>query len=142
MKKVWLSLVLVLLMAGQALAAGTCTASSAVQATVTVVTATCTADSSDGSYPSTSLGSYRGWIVLAETNPGTTGPTDNYDIVINNANGVDVMGGSLANRDTTNSERATPAINGWVDGALTLAVSNNSVNSATFVLKLLIYREP
>ena len=55
----------------------------------------------------------RGWIFLAETDPGGTAPTSNYDIVINNAAGVDVMGGALMNRHTSNSEKATPALQGW-----------------------------
>lgn len=94
-----------------------------------------------GAIADTTIVPKRGWIFLAETNPGTTGPTDNYDLVLNNAAGIDVMGGALANRDTANTERATPAISGWVDGTLTLVVTNNSVASSTFTLTLWIWRQ-
>ena len=50
------------------------------------------------------------YIVLVVTDPGATAPTDDYDITITDANGVDVMGGALANRDTANTEQTMPAI--------------------------------
>ena len=46
-----------------------------------------------------------GYVVRAVTDPGALAPTDNYDIVVNDANSVDVMGGLLENRDTANSEQ-------------------------------------
>lgn len=60
------------------------------------------------------------------TNPGSAAPTDDYDIVVNDADGVDVAAGVLGNRDTTNSEAAYPAANTYhvFDGQLTLVVSN------------------
>lgn len=42
------------------------------------------------------------------TDPSATAPTDNYDIVINDADGVDIAAGNLANRDTANTEEAFP----------------------------------
>src|SRR4030043_2102612 len=39
------------------------------------------------------------YIIMVETDPGATAPSDNYDITITDARGVDVMGGALANRD-------------------------------------------
>jgi hypothetical protein len=39
------------------------------------------------------------------TNPGSTAPTDNYDIVVNDEDGIDIAAGGLANRDTSNSEQ-------------------------------------
>ena len=47
---------------------------------------------------------------MAITDPGATAPTDNYDIVLNDENSADVFGGTLANRDTSNSEQAVPLI--------------------------------
>lgn len=92
-----------------------------------------------GTIANTTILPKRGWIFLAETSPGTTGPTDNYDIVLNNAAGVDVMGGALMNRDTANTERAIPAVSGWVDGVLTMTVTNNSVSASTYTVKLWVW---
>lgn len=81
--------------------------------------------------------------VLAVTNPsgGATAPTDNYDITITDADGVDIFGGALNNRDEANSEQARPAIatlagERLVDGVLTFNLSGNSVDSAAGVCKV------
>ena len=77
------------------------------------------------------------YVTRVETNPGTA-PTDNYDITLTNANGVDVMGGTLANRDSSTSEAARPydSASGtygdvYVAGTLTLYLSGNSEVGAT-----------
>lgn len=145
------AVVIVMLLAiPQARAAGTCTVSYADEGNwVKTVTFACTADSADASFPSTATRPIRGWVYLAETNPGTTSPTDNYDITLTNSEGVDIFGGALTNRDETNTERAVPLLNSspypcWVNGALTMAVTalSNAVNSATFTLKVWYYMEP
>ncbi|MEN6375532.1 MAG: hypothetical protein ABFD75_12260 [Smithella sp.] len=69
------------------------------------------------------------YIVLVVTDPGATAPTDDYDITITDANGVDVMGGALANRDTANTEQALPLMGTFggprpIATALTLNVTN------------------
>lgn len=53
-------------------------------------------------------------------------PTDNYDIVVNDADGADVAAGVLANRDTANTENAFPAAGTFhaFAGPLSLVVSN------------------
>lgn len=110
---------------------------------IQVITFTCGTDTAaSATYANVTTKPLFGYVFMAETNPGATGPTDNYDIVLNDADGADIFGGNLMNRDTSNTERAVPAIVGWVDGPLTLAVTNNSVNNATFVLKVWLYREP
>jgi hypothetical protein len=70
------------------------------------------------------------------TNPGATAPSDNYDIVVNDADGVDIAAGSLGNRDTATSEQAVPIVETVVgantygsrevafDGPLSLVVTN------------------
>lgn len=73
---------------------------------------------------------------LAVTDPGSTAPTDNYDITIEDEYGVDIMGGSLLNRDTANSEQAIPQVGSGLASRLcagiwTFKLSGNSVNSAT-----------
>lgn len=113
---------------------------------VVVVTFTCTADAAAATYPATSLSSTAlqhvggRYLALATTNPGTTGPTAAYDIVLNDADGIDVMGGTLANRSATASEQAVPLLmtgvygGRLVAGSLQLAVTGNSVNSAVTVI--------
>jgi hypothetical protein len=97
-----------------------------------------TADDTDGSVPALSV-TLSGFVLKAVTDPGSTAPTDNYDIVLNDAadTTVDHLASALANRDTANTEVAYPTVSGatvpvWLeDKAYSLAVSNNSVNSAT-----------
>ena len=95
-----------------------------------------TADTGDGSVPSTGCG-LRGWVFMAVTNPdGTKVPDDNYDIVLNDGNGFDVMGGTLANRSNTTTQQAFPILVGttygerFVDGGLTFVLSGNTDVSA------------
>jgi len=83
-----------------------------------------------------------------ETNPGSTAPTDDYDIVINTAGGVDILGGAGANRDTSTTETAYPTIDSTsgqkgcvpINSALSLVLSGNSVNNATVAIKLFLTR--
>lgn len=107
-------------------------------------------DASGGTVPQTAFSAsdlkfLRGrYCVLAVTDPGSTAPTDNYDITIEDEYGVDVFGGSLTNRDTANSEQAIPQIGTGLasrlcGGTWTFKLSGNSVNSATG--KLCLYFE-
>ena len=84
-----------------------------------------------------------GTIIAVDTNPGTTAPTDNYDMTITNTDGVDIMGGALANRDTANSERAYPLASAVVveppnTGILTINIASgsNTATDPTVVLKI------
>lgn len=164
MKKIIIALILAVLLPASAWGAGTCTPSftriynSEGWTGLAVLTYTCTADAAAATFPSTSTdtadsdGVYftdkiKGYhIVEVRTNPGTTAPTDNYDIVINDHNGIDLMGGQLANRDTTTSEAAYPAIAAgipWprpIDGAITPVITGNNVNSAVTVIKIFLER--
>lgn len=69
---------------------------------------------------------YDGKLIGLTTDPdGTAAPTDNYDIVVNDADGDDVLLGAGANRDTANTEHVAEASLGAVAGSkLTLVVSN------------------
>ena len=76
-----------------------------------------------------------GWV---ETKPGTTAPTTLYDITLKNNDAYDVMGGKLADRSATLTEGVAPYdpvndlfVNYPVRGPLTIAITNNSVASAT-----------
>jgi hypothetical protein len=86
-----------------------------------------------------------GEVVHAETNPGATAPTANYDITISNANAVDIMGGELGDRSASVSEQAMPKMGSAygdrvVNSVLTFAAANNSVNSATGTCKVIVRR--
>jgi len=78
-----------------------------------------------------------GWILYAVTNPGSTAPTDDYDITLVDADGIDVAGGQLIDRDTANSEvclldidsNAMPA-GRFVDGTITFTITNQAVTTA------------
>jgi len=88
------------------------------------------------------------WLCAMETNPGSTAPTDDYDIVINTAGGADLLGGAGANRDTANTEIAYPTVDSTtgqkgcvpINSALSLVLSGNSVNNATVAIKLFLTR--
>lgn len=88
--------------------------------------------------------SITGRIVQIVTDPDTTDfgtgitdstltglkPADNYDVQILTESGEDILGGSGANRDESNTERCQPLIGSllnpeaWVDDTLTLYITN------------------
>jgi len=95
---------------------------------------TWTSDAS-GNVSGTDTGRITGEILRVVTNPGATAPTDNYDVVITDADGVDVLGGTGADRDTTSSEQFVPVIQTvvgsntygstvFVDSVLSLSITN------------------
>ena len=112
---------------------------------VKVVTLTCTADASDASFPSTALtnipNGVGGRLLQIATDPGATAPQANYDIVLTESGGADLLLGVGANRHTSSSEVAviesngTHAVYSGTD-TLTIAISNNNVNSAGIVIKI------
>ena len=109
-----------------------------------VVTLTCVGDAADGSFPATALATkIGGRIVALETNPGSTAPTDNYDITLPDAEGDDVLQALGVNRDTANTEKVAIVYSGTslhpiVAGSdvLTFTIANNSVNDAEIVAKI------
>lgn len=97
----------------------------------------------DGSFTSTaSTWNVDGYILLVVTDPGSPAPTDNYGITLTDSDGIDVMGGALANRDTSTTEEAIPS-NGarFVSGKITIAISSNAVNGAKGIIYIYIYKE-
>ncbi|MFZ5989421.1 MAG: hypothetical protein ACOYWZ_20185 [Bacillota bacterium] len=108
------------------------------------------ADASNATVPDltidASLYELKGWYLYsAETDPGGIAPTDNYDIVLNNTNGIDVAGGLLANRDISTTEMVNISSSAFgypiVRGDLTFSLSNNATNSATGILILIFVPE-
>jgi hypothetical protein len=106
--------------------AGTVTVSEARSTTVRKIVWAWTSDASGNADLATTY-SYDGVIQRLVTVPagGGSAPTDNYDIVINDGDGLDVLLGAGANRDTANPEQVASASLGVVAGdRLTLQVSN------------------
>lgn len=105
---------------------------------------TCTADAAAATYPTTEISTkIEGKLLKIVTNPGSTAPTDNYDVYLYNQHGIDVLGGMGANRDTANTEEqdlldqvAESQLIVSKPDTLSLVVSGNSVNSAVTVITL------
>ena len=98
-----------------------------------------TGDASNGTFPDTTLKKLRGYLQPVVTNPGSTAPTDNWDWAIKDSvdSTADASGTTGTDRDTANTEVAVATSSGsatphFFDGGnYTLAISGNSVNSAT-----------
>ena len=113
-------------------------------APVKVITFTCTADSSDGSFPATTVtaADIKGSLLQIVTDPsGDTAPQDNYDITLTESGGADLLLGVGANRDTADTAVAIVQSSGARSvvaetDTLTLTITNNNVNSAIVVIKL------
>lgn len=72
---------------------------------------------------SVTTGKYTGEIVRLVTKP-VDGPTDNYDVSINDDDGVDVLMGAGVDRDTTTIEQRLASVLGvCVDSKLTLEIT-------------------
>ena len=71
-----------------------------------------------------------GMVLMAEHVPSATAiPTDQYDVVLNNDQGIDVFGGALGNLSNTTAGETMPLLNGNytaipVMGTLTFDVTN------------------
>jgi hypothetical protein len=153
MKRLILTIVMLLaLIAPNAFAAGSVTVTTLNgSGDAIIVLFSWIGNATGGEVPSTSSStvwptSYTGCVYAMETNPGAVAPTDNYDITLTDSDGVDLLGGQGANRDTANSEMV-PAKVGSVFGcaptqdAFTFNLSGNSVNSATGTVKVYIYED-
>jgi hypothetical protein len=102
----------------------------------TVVTIDWTADASDGSVPVTAI-DLKGFVVRAETVPGSPAPTALYDIALYSPNSstLDAFNSALKDRSTSASEQVAPMLTSaasplFVAGSYTFTLTNNSVNSA------------
>jgi hypothetical protein len=71
-----------------------------------------------------------GIICRVTTNPGSTAPTDNYDLTLVDEDGLDLFAGQGADRDTTNSESFCPGVP-LKDGTTTSVVPVAHVGVAT-----------
>ena len=123
--------------------AGTITQTLERRGPIGVITLTCTADASDGSSPDTVIvPKISGKLLALETNPGSPAPTTLYDIVLDDAEGHDVLEGKGGDRATTATEKVS-IVRGIAEysevaksDVLTFKITNNSVNSAPIVAKI------
>lgn len=80
------------------------------------------------------------WYI--ETDPGSTAPTDDYDLAIYNGMHVDIMGTAANNRDTSTSEATGIYINSQyiyglpVQGPFELDQSGNSANAGIYRVRI------
>ncbi len=84
-------------------------------------------ESDTGNADGTTIAAFTGVLVRLATVPsgGGTQPDDNYDVVINDEDGLDVLMGAGANRDETNAEQVLGSSLGAVTSdKLTLAITN------------------
>jgi hypothetical protein len=112
-----------------------------VTRSVWCLTITWIGDSSDGSVPDKEIPDQKisGHVMHATTDPGSPAPTDGYSITLKDADASDVFGGSLSGRDTADIESAEPLIPfRYFSGALTFALTGNSVASATGTCKIYV----
>jgi len=107
--------------------AGSVTITYSSHATIRYVQWSWTSDAS-GDVSGTDTVVVSGVALRWATNPGSTAPTDDYDIVVNDEDSIDIANGGLGNRDTSTSEHFIPG--GDADpgaafvGKLSLVVSN------------------
>jgi hypothetical protein len=78
---------------------------------------------SDGSGNYTETVTLNGWLVKSVTDPGSTAPTDNYDITLVQ-NTADQLAGALVDRDTANGETVIHAAPILLVGDHTFTVAN------------------
>lgn len=113
---------------------------------LSILIVTWVGDVANGTVPATALSSFSGYIIKTVTDPGSPAPTDLYDIVLSDTDGLDVMGGTLMDRSTTVTQQAYPLLAtsyyrpAFVCTTVTFTLTNNSVNSATGVLRIYIKR--
>jgi len=111
---------------------------------IRTITLLCTASADDASFPAHALTTkFEGRLLKLVTNPGAVQPQDNYDVVLTDQHGRDVLEGVGANRDTLNTEEVPIVYAGTgthpciSDGdTLTLGISGNNVNSAVTEITL------
>jgi hypothetical protein len=79
---------------------------------------------SDGTADATTTEKIDGLLVLVCTDPGATAPTDNWDLELKDSDGVDLLAGQGANRDTANTEYINSGMGGLAKDTLTMSVTN------------------
>lgn len=93
-----------------------------------------TADGS-GDVPPEALPKIDGYVTLVEVIPGVPAPTSNYDIMIKDPEGIDIMGGGLLDLPADEGRQAAPNVSGKkgdrvVSGQLIFELTGNIVAGA------------
>ena len=152
MKKVFILAAIMILWAVTVFGAGTSVITSITPYANgwTKVLVTFTGDADDSTVPDLNIvGFDNQWLCQIITNPGTTQPTDNYDIYLK-YEGSDLLGGAGVDRDTANTEIAYPIVDSVsgqracvpVPGTLVFSLANNSVKSAVGTMEIHFKRTP
>lgn len=83
----------------------------------------------------TTTNHYNGLLVLVATVPGTGDdqPDDNYDLELNNPDGVDMLAGQGANRDEATTEFISSGMGGFAGEKITLAITNAGADNTGVV---------
>ena len=149
MKKILLIATILILLASSAWATAVGTITQQVNffrnPNFAVLTLTCVGSSDDGTFPSTALsadtltkvGDY--FITEVRTYPGSVNPTASYDIVFNDAGGLDLMGGNLIDRSASAAQRVFPASYPVpIANDMTVVITNSTVHSAVVVIKVFL----
>jgi len=144
MKKVFLAMVMVLFMVSVSWGAESCVQTLQAGGSINVLQMVWTTDSSGNFTATDTAYPIEGYLMLVETDPSATAPTADYDIVLNDANGIDVMGGALGDRSATATELTMPLLNGNytmlpVPGTLTMDVTNAG-NSKSGTIRIYFVR--
>jgi P pilus assembly chaperone PapD len=139
--------VILILVASQVFAAGSCVVSSTEKVVIdsktqrVYVTLTCTGDGTIAAYSFNPVTfGVRGWYLYnVTTNPGASAPTDNYDITLV-SDSEDIAGGLLADRSTsaTQTVAIAPTTLGYhmSDGIIAITFANETANPSTIVMTL------
>jgi hypothetical protein len=73
----------------------------------------------------TTTNAYSGEVIRLVTDPGSTAPTDNYDVYVYDEDGMDVLMGAGVDRDTADTEQVLASSLGCVaNDKLTFYVEN------------------
>jgi len=131
------------------------------ETTIKKLVFTCTADVAAASYPETSTGTvtgakgqntthtqwFRGWFLhKIIVDPGAVAPTVDSDLTIKDDHGIDVLDGNGTDLiHNTDSKQSYAMIDGVPSlqpmmSDLTLAITNNAVNSAVLTVTLVFVR--
>lgn len=84
----------------------------------------CETNAADGTADGTTTGYYDGALLLVCTDPGATAPTADWDVALNDSDGVDLLAGQGADRSATATEYINSGMGGLASDQLTLAVTN------------------
>ena len=113
-----------------------------------VISLTCTASATDASFTSKTITGLKGWsLYRVITSPGSTAPTDNSNLTLKDTLGAaseDLLGtngtGGVDNatKNTIFPRNTYHSLNDYppILGTLTLAITNNSVNSAITYIRI------